>query len=501
VKVPRDYQKEALCGVLQALAVHESTLLCLPTGTGKTFTVALIASQWVGRVFVCVHLDEQVAQWEAAFKEFGMSTGVEKAERAVNEDSLYRPQAVIGSVQTCYRQKRIAKFDPDHFTLLVFDEGHHGTAASWKQVKEYFRNNKEVKTLYVTATPKRGDGVALSSVCDSVGYHYELPQAIVDGYLVPVQSKVVNVLDIDLSNVSNSGADLNQTELENVMNASGPVLSVVMPVLEVAGDRQAIVYASGVKHAANMANVFNSKKPCSAVHINGTTPSEERRDLVDRYKAGEIQFLCVFGLFLEAFDSPTTSIIVMARPTKNASLYEQMLGRGTRPLPGVIDGLLTSEERCDAIAGSLKPAMLVIDYAGNCGKHNLIRATDLLGGRYGHKVKQYAKQLAESEGGEADVSELMERALIEQALHEEESERLRQLNVKVDYRLREVDPFGGAASRANANSLYKPKLPPTAKQVSRLVMLGVSEDFARSTHRTQANQIIRSLLKRKHGRP
>jgi superfamily II DNA or RNA helicase len=72
---------------------------------------------------------------------------------------------VVATVQTLNAGNkgdgRVAHFDPDEFGLLVIDEAHHSTAKSYRDVIEYFRKNKSLKVLGVTATPDRSDEEAL----------------------------------------------------------------------------------------------------------------------------------------------------------------------------------------------------------------------------------------------------------------------------------------------------------------------------------------------------
>ena len=49
------------------------------------------------------------------------------------------------------------------------------------------------------------------------------------------------------------------------------------------------------------------------------------------------------------------------------SLAEQMKGRGSRPLRGLIDGRETAEERLAAIAASAKPNCMIVDLVGITG--------------------------------------------------------------------------------------------------------------------------------------
>ncbi|MGL4567910.1 MAG: DEAD/DEAH box helicase, partial [Fusobacteriaceae bacterium] len=60
----------------------------------------------------------------------------------------------------------------------------------------------------------------------------------------------------------------------------------------------------------------------------------ESEKYLREYLDGGIRFLCSCQLISEGWDAPTTSIIVMARPTMSKVLYYQQLGRGTRKAEG-----------------------------------------------------------------------------------------------------------------------------------------------------------------------
>src|SRR5262249_37454191 len=143
-----------------------------------------------------------------------------------------------------------------------------------------------------------------------------------------------------------------------------------------------LVFCASVGHARLMAEVLCRYRRGSARALDGTSHPEERRAVVGDFRAGRLQYLCNCGLFLEGFDAPAVAVVVMARPTKSLALYTQILGRGTRPLPGVVDplALAPAAERRAAIAASAKPRMLVLDFVGNSGRHRIITAADLLGG-------------------------------------------------------------------------------------------------------------------------
>ena len=84
--------------------------------------------------------------------------------------------------------------------------------------------------------------------------------------------------------------------------------------------------------------------------------------MLAEFAAGKVQVVCNCGVLTEGFDDPGVEVVIMGRPTKSRSLYSQMVGRSTRPLPGVVDGPETAEARKAAIAASAKPSCLVVDF-------------------------------------------------------------------------------------------------------------------------------------------
>ena len=68
----------------------------------------------------------------------------------------------------------------------------------------------------------------------------------------------------------------------------------------------------------------------NAVHIDGTTPHEYRRDCIKKFKSGDIDMICNASVFTTGFDEPKIEVVVIGRPTKSIVLNQQMIGRGMR---------------------------------------------------------------------------------------------------------------------------------------------------------------------------
>lgn len=443
----RDYQWEADRACKAALVEHDSALLIMATGCGKTVTFAHLAHEWPWpplegappRVMVLAHRGELIHQAAEKLEAItGERPGIEMAGDAVDERSMLKPRIVVATVQTL-TAGRLAKFRPDEFGLVIPDEAHHAVAPSYLRVLEHFA---KAKVLGPTATPKRADEKAMGRVFATVAYEYGIERAIGDGYLVPVSQRPVEVEGLDFSKIKDVAGDFHEGELEAVLTQEGPLHKMAAPIVAEAKGRPALVFCCTVKHACLIAAVINRYAPGACEWLSGETSREERTQTVERYKRGELQMLANCGLFLEGFDAPATALVAMARPTKSLTLYTQVIGRGTRTLPGTIDGLDTPQARKAAIAASAKPNMIVLDFVGNAGRHEIVTAVDVLGGKYGSAVRAYAKKTVSEEKRPVGVDESLDRAEAELELLAEEAERRRKIKAEVSYRTREVSIFG-----------------------------------------------------------
>jgi superfamily II DNA or RNA helicase len=346
--------------------------------------------------------------------------------------------------------RRMQKFDPEDFDLLIFDEAHHAVADTYTRIIRYFRQrNPEIRVLGLTATADRADEVAMGKVFESVAYEYNLPQPILDGWLTPIDQQFVLVEDLNLANVRTTAGDFNSGELEREMLAEKVLHKVTTPLVEIAcglapgtidllvrqnrlaelpglctKHEQTLVHAVDVAHAERMTEIINRYLPGSALCIIGTTPKNIRRDGLKRFAEGEYQFLLSCGVFLEGTDLPNLPIVGMARPTKSRALYSQMLGRGLRPLTGLVDDpTLTAEERVERIKNSAKPKCTVIDFVGNSGRHKLICSVDILGGELPDELVEGVIRKVAKNGQLVDIL----RALDEEKARQEEERRTRAL--------------------------------------------------------------------------
>lgn len=330
MKAPRPYQLAALEATRRQLQQFDSTVVVLPTGLGKTVYAAKLIAEWDrGNTLFLAHTKELIAQ--AADKlgaELGYRPGVEMGAQSVEMDTLWSGGlSIVGSVQTMYGDRRLEKYRRHPFGLIVIDECHHSTAATYRKVVDFFRElNPSLKVVGITATPNRSDGTALGLMFESVAYQMSINDAVAEGWLVPVAQEFVVVDQLELDAVKTKKnefgeADFSQAQLEEVMVQEEMLHKLAVPTLAKVGDRPTLVFTASVRHAHELAAVLNRYKPDSAVAVDGSTDPERRKEIVRDFSAGRVQFLANCAVLTEGFDAPNCAAVVMGRPTKSLTLY------------------------------------------------------------------------------------------------------------------------------------------------------------------------------------
>lgn len=502
----RPYQVECVDGVYNAFAKYDSALVVMATGLGKTVVFSRIAKlwgDWAGdrlgkRIMIVAHRDELIRQASGKLTDEGLRVEVEMAAEYANPQG---ESTVVTSVQTMCRPKRLQRFDPSRFGLCIIDEAHHAPARTYREILNYYQAGG-LKILGVTATPKRADGLAMRQVFEEVAYEYEIAPAIADGWLVPIRQRVVTVDGLDFSKVRTLAGEFNQGDLEKVVEEESVLHEMAAPIAQESGGQQTLVFCVSVNQSKAIATILDRYRSGSAAFVCGETPREERQATVERYKRGEIQFLVNCGVFLEGFDAPNTRIVAMCRPTKSLALYAQMLGRVTRTLPGTIDGITSLVERKQRIAVSPKPWGTVLDFVGNCEKHNvgLVTSVDILGGKYSELLRRAATQHMQESAKPIDTELALEIAEAEHLLMQEQDAWRKRVVAKADYRTRETVLGApgierGARIPQGARREQAPGEPATDKQVGLLCRrFGWEWDKARALTKKQASGIIGRLM-------
>jgi hypothetical protein len=234
--------------------------------------------------------------------------------------------------------------------------------------------------------------------------------------------------------------------------------------------------------------------------------------MLDGFRASKFRFLVGVGVPTEGFDVPDIECVAMARPTKSRLLHAQMIGRGTRPLAGLVDSIPDDDQhimhngkscspqevRRALIAESSKPCLTIFEFTLNSGQHSLATPVDILGGRYSDAEIDLANERIRGKGG--SPSEHLEYAREElRKRAERAAERYANQRVRVTYRKGgTIDPFSVFGVRAPRELGYEHDVPASPKQVELLKKFKVPIDGL--TKRSASTLIGQCMIRVKAGR-
>jgi len=217
------------------------------------------------------------------------------------------------------------------------------------------------KTLLAgfTATPERSDNIGFEGIFTEITYEKWMPAMIAEGYLSDISARQIAIAGAALDSLSVRQGDIVASEAGAVLMAAKAPEHVADAIIKYARDRKIIVFTATVDLAYAIAKVLRDRG-INANGLDGTTPADQRRQILDDLHTGAVQSVCNCGVLIEGFDEPSVNCIVIVRPTKSRSLYIQMIGRGTRLYPGKTD-------------------CLVLDMVGVTNRHDIVTTAELFG--------------------------------------------------------------------------------------------------------------------------
>lgn len=508
----RDYQRDIVSSVVAGLREHKSVLAVAPTGCGKTeifceLVRLAMAQRKPGHVIVVCEGKELIEQTaRRILKRVGWEPQVEMADRHASAHGCPIVVASVDSLRSgTDAAKRWQKFSP---RLVIVDECDLAVAPKYVGCLEGWRQAcPEMRLVGVTATPDRSDKKALGRVFEGAACNLTAADMIRMGWLVPVRQRFGRCLGLDVSQVRKVAGELHKGDVDESLRKEIVMKGMVDEAFRQCGDRRSIVFAHSVAHAEEISNRLNDdyRKGC-AEWVCGETEAGKRKSIFDRFGAGEFQYLVNVGITTRGWDDPAkdgkgVQCVVMMRLTLSRARYAQCVGRVLRPLPGTVDGLASAEDRHAAIASSAKPSAMVLDFLGNTGRHQLVHASDILGGlmqdeHASKRVMRMAEDACGEDGVEFDVM-----AEVAKAIQEEEklAKRTLQKGRKVAsiYDWTDVDPFA-------ENEIRPGRIPPwhrdrlaTPGQVDFLVRNGIRREEAERLNFVHAGQLVENVM----GRP
>ena len=349
-----DYQEEMKERIEKALRLHQSVMVQMPTGTGKTILLAeVVKSEKLNNqnpcVWIVVHRRELVEQIKETLAKQLDSSLFPLHFSLPPDSSLFTfPSSLIKVFSIQWLSRHYHELD-ERPSLIIIDEAHHAVAKTYKEVMDAY---PEAKMLGLTATPCRLNRKGFTDLFDVLLQSWSYNKFIADGWLSLYDYMSVKADSLDQQMVfglTKRGADgdFSLREMSEKLDVRPSIERLCDTVMRYAPDKKGIVYAIDIKHAEYIAEYYR-ERGLNAVAISSKTPAEERKSIIERFRNSNdslrntncheldspIRILVNVDLFGEGFDCPDVEFIQLARPTLSLSKYLQMVGRGMRVYEG-----------------------------------------------------------------------------------------------------------------------------------------------------------------------
>ena len=436
----RTYQGRAVAATQGGWKDFQRQLGVAATGAGKTIMFSHLAATETGRTLILAHREELVNQ---AVQKLHDATGIfASVERGVQR-AIPGHAVIVGSIQSMRR--RLRKYQPNAFDLIICDEAHHALSDEWQAVLGHFHG---ARVLGVTATPDRGDRRNLGQYFQNVAFEIGLLELIADGWLCPLRAMKLHV-ELDARHLRIKRGEIKADDAAELLLPQ--VRELARAVAGEIWDRKALIFLPRCDVSEAFALAL-CEEGIEAAHVAGD--STNREELLSGFRrAGRGAALCNAMLLTEGYDQPDIDCVCVLRPTRSRALYAQMVGRGTRTADG--------KEFC-----------LLLDPLWITGELDLCKPADLTAVSPLHREKLQARL---DEGLDLMAAEGIAKSDVEEALARELEEAQKRRKAPRGF----VDPLAWAVGIHDSNlTEYEAVMPweeepPTDSQRAELDAAGI----------------------------
>ena len=334
---PKYHQAEMLASLQEERRRgHTRNLIVAATGTGKTVVAALDYQRLCRgaqrpRLLFIAHrreiLNQSLATYRAALKDGDFGDALFDGSRPRQDRHLF------ASIQSLNKLD-LGTIAHDYYEIIVVDEFHHASAASYERVLQHFAPRL---LLGLTATPERADGRSVLGWFDHrIAYELRLWKALDQQLLAPFQYFGIGT-ELDLRQLSWRNGRYATEELSKLYTAGDwLVQQIAREVAHKVTDSsrmRALGFCIDVNHAQYMTAQF-ARRGIAAACLTGATDHQTRAGLIAQLRGGAINVIFCVDVFNEGVDIPEVDTLLLLRPTESATVFLQQLGRGLRIAAG-----------------------------------------------------------------------------------------------------------------------------------------------------------------------
>lgn len=374
----RWYQEAAVKAVCQSFDEknRRKALLVMATGSGKTRTVmalcdVLLKHGWVKNILFLADRTSLVTQAKRSFTNLMPDltlTNLCDGKQNANARCVFSTyQTMMGCIDDI-KDDEGKLFTCGHFDLLICDEAHRSIYNKYRDIFNYF----DAPLVGLTATPKDDIDKNTYEVFELESgvptYGYELVEAVKDGYLVDFLSVETELKFIEQGIAYDELSDEEKNEYEKTfITETGEIPEKIAPsalnnwvfnedtirkVLNILmqdglkidyGENlgKTIIFAKNHDHAEKILEIFNKEYP----HLKDYAKVIDNKikyaqSAIDEFSDPKKfpQIAISVDMLDTGIDIPEILNLVFFKKVMSKAKFWQMIGRGTRLCPGLLDG-------------------------------------------------------------------------------------------------------------------------------------------------------------------
>lgn len=374
----RYYQEEAIRSVCEAFdgCNRRKALLVMATGSGKTRTViglidVLLNHSWIKNVLFLADRTALVTQAKRAFgdhlPDYSVTNLCESKFDPLSFGIFSTYQTMMNCIDSV-KDEEGKLFTCGHFDLIVCDEAHRSIYDKYQAIFDYF----DAPLIGLIATPKneidKNTYKTFESEQGTPTYGYELASAVADGFLVGYKTADVTLKFMQQGIVYDELSDEEKEEFEktftdengeypesisphalnewlfNEDTISKALRCVMQNSLKIDYGQKigkTIIFAKNHKHAELIFEIFNREYP----HLNGYAKVIDNylnysQNAIDEFSdPNKLPQIAISVDMLDTgIDIPEILNLVIFKPVLSKAKFWQMIGRGTRLCPALLDG-------------------------------------------------------------------------------------------------------------------------------------------------------------------
>jgi len=304
-------------------------LASIPTGSGKTalaMAAPYIVPDTPRRVLVVVPSSDLRRQISDRFaKEYDLKvvsalTGnakefprVKRMTSRVNSWSELEDYDVVVALPNTISPRHYPDSLPpvDLFDLIVVDEAHHASAATWLEILHHF---SKAYSLLLTATPIRRDGKRLPG---KQVYYYPMRLALNEGFYKPLEPHILESI---------SPGDREATDKQLAKYCSEILAQ------DIHDTSTLIVRANTIDRAKKLSKLY-ADVGIELTPLHSRLGRRQRENIVNQLRQGKLRGATVVGMLGEGFDLGSIRMLAYHDKHKSLPATIQLFGRLARSDP------------------------------------------------------------------------------------------------------------------------------------------------------------------------